>query len=123
MSATIYRMESIRPGRRLARAAADLEGIARRLVAARLAAGLRPTDLAEAAGIARNTIGNWEIALKRPSVDQLAFVLPVLRVSLDYVYFGNMSGLAWDVKARIEAQLDGIAPLAAQPPAAANGEP
>jgi transcriptional regulator with XRE-family HTH domain len=106
MSAIVYAMETIRPGRRLARAAADLPAIARRLVAARLAAGMRPIDLAAASGVGRNTLANWETATKRPSVDQLAFVLPVLRVSLDFVFFGDTAALPWDVRARVEKHLD-----------------
>lgn len=108
MSAIIYRMETIRPGRRLAQSAADVPAIARRLVAARLAAGMRPIDLAAASGVGRNTIANWETAAKRPSVDQLAFVLPVLRVSLDFVFFGDVAGLPWDLRARIEQHLDEV---------------
>ena len=106
MTAIIYRMETIRPGRRLARAAADVESIARRLVAARLAAGMRPIDLAEASGVARNTIANWETGAKRPSVDQIAFVLPILRITLDYVFFGDTGALPWDVRGKIENILD-----------------
>lgn len=108
MTAIVYNMQTIRPGRRLARAAADVAGISRRLIAARLAAGLRPVELAAASGVGRNTIANWESGLKRPSVDQLAYVLPVLKVTLDYVFFGDDSALAWDVRARIDAQLEAL---------------
>lgn len=115
MTAIVYCMETIRPGRRLARAAADVDGIARRLVAARLAAGLRPVELAAASGVGRNTIGNWESGIKRPSVDQLAYVLPVLKVTLDYVFFGDDTALPWDVRARIEAQIETLSTPAPKP--------
>lgn len=105
MSATVIVMEENIAGRRLARAATDVRAIARRLVAARLAAGLRPAELAWRARIGRNTLANWETGLKRPSVDQLALVLPILNVTLDYVYFGDLSRLSWETRERIEAAL------------------
>lgn len=109
MNAIVYCMQDNAPGRRLARLANDLPAIGRRLVAARRAAGLRPIDVALRAHIGRNTLANWEMGLKRPSVDQLALLLPVLDVSLDYVYFGDMSRLPWELKHRIEVELAALA--------------
>lgn len=105
MSAIVYVMEANITGRRLAQLANDVRAIGRRLVAARRAAGLRPIDVALRAQIGRNTLANWEMGVKRPSVDQLALLLPILEVTLDYVYFGDLSRLPWERKERIEAEL------------------
>ena len=98
-------METFRAGRQLAQRASDLDGIGRRLIASREAQGLRIRDLAEQSGVANNTISNWEAGDKRPSVDQVALVLPILRVTLDWVYFGDDNGLDWQTREAIAARM------------------
>lgn len=101
-------MTAIRTGRDLAKRAADLEAIGRRLLAARTVAGLRAKDLAAAAGLQANTISMWENAARRPSIDQLAQALPILRVTLDWVYFGDDRGLDWKLREEIAAALSAM---------------
>jgi transcriptional regulator with XRE-family HTH domain len=104
-TAIVIHMDQIRAGQALARTAANVEGIARRLIAARRAQGLRNTELAAKSGVNKNTISNWETAIKRPSIDQLALVLPVLDVTADFVFFGDDRSLRWEVRERIMAEL------------------
>lgn len=101
----IIRMQDIRTGRALELAALDLVGVGRRLVAARRAAGLTPTELARLAGLSTSTIANWETGANRPRVDQLGRVLPVLRVTSDFVYYGIDDGLHWTVKEALAAAM------------------
>lgn len=106
MNAIVVCMENLRVGRQLATAAADHEAIGRRLIAARHAAGMQAVELAGASGVAPNAISNWESGSRRPSIDQLALVLPILRVSLDWVYFGNDAGLDWRVREAVQRELE-----------------
>lgn len=99
----IIRMQDIRTGRALERAALDLVAIGRRLVAARRAAGLTLTELARLAGLSTSTIANWETGANRPRVDQLGRVLPLLRVTSDFIYYGIDDGLHWSVREAVAA--------------------
>jgi transcriptional regulator with XRE-family HTH domain len=101
-------MDQVKAGRILAQRASDLMGVARRIVAARTAKGLRQRDLASISGLGTNTIANWETAVRRPRIDQLALILPVLEVSSDWVYFGDDRALTWQVR---DAVLDALAKL------------
>ena len=101
MSAILVRMENLRAGRQLAQRASDLDSIGRRLTASREAQGLRITDLAANSGVAKNTISNWEAGDRRPSLDQVALVLPILNITLDWVYFGDDAGLDWKIRESI----------------------
>jgi DNA-binding transcriptional regulator YiaG len=113
VSAIIIRMEHIRAGHVLAQRASDLAGMAQRLIAARQAKGLRLTDLAVMSGLGTNTIANWEAGQRRPRIDQLAMVLPILDVTSDWVYFGDDRELAWQTR---EAIMREMATLGAPPP-------
>jgi transcriptional regulator with XRE-family HTH domain len=106
VNAIVICMDKLRAGRQLAQAAADHESIGRRLIAARQAAGMQAVELAAASGVAPNAISNWENGTRRPSVDQLALVLPILRVSSDWIYYANDAGLDWRVKEAVERELD-----------------
>lgn len=98
-------MTSILTGRRLEQAAQDLKAIGRRLVAARLAAGLTPSELCRRAGLTTSTLANWESGANRPRVDQLGRVLPILRVTSDFVFYGVDTALPWDVREAVAAAL------------------
>jgi transcriptional regulator with XRE-family HTH domain len=89
----------------MARRVGDVASIARRLVAARRAKNLRAADLARMTGVAPNALSNWEQGIRRPSLDQVARLLPALDVTLDFIYFGDDRGLAWDVKEAIMAAM------------------
>jgi len=116
MSAIIIRMIDVRTGRDLELAALDLVAVGRRLVAARLAAGLSPTALANAAGLSTSTLANWEGGANRPRVDQLGRILPILQVTSDFVFYGVDGALRWDVRERISQHLADAAPAATPAP-------
>jgi transcriptional regulator with XRE-family HTH domain len=104
--AIIVCMNAILTGRQLEKAAQDLEAVGRRLIAARLAAGLTPTELAKRAGLTTSTLANWESGANRPRVDQLGRVLPILRVTSDFVFYGLDHHLSWDVREAIAAAFE-----------------
>jgi transcriptional regulator with XRE-family HTH domain len=108
VSAIIIPMEPARTGRLMAQKASDLGAIARRLVASRVACGLRHTDLVAVSGITSPQLANWEGAKTRPRVDQLALVLPILGVTSDWVYFGDDRALPWEKREAIQRALDDL---------------
>lgn len=108
MSAIIIPMEPARTGRLLAQKASDLGAIARRVVAARLAIGMRHTDLVQVSGVTSPQLANWEGGKTRPRIDQLALVLPILGVTSDWVYFGDDRGLTWEKREALAKALDGL---------------
>ena len=61
-------------------------------------------------GLGTNTLGNWEGAQRRPRIDQLAMVLPILEVTADWVYFADDRALAWHVREAIMRELAALAP-------------
>lgn len=56
-------------------------------------------------GVAPNALSNWEQGIRRPSLDQVALLLPALDVTLDFIYFGDDRGLSWDVREAIIAAI------------------
>lgn len=108
MSAIIIPMEPARTGRLMAQKASDLAAIARRIVASRMACGLRHTDLVAVSGITSPQLANWEGGKTRPRVDQLALVLPILGVTSDWVYFGDDRALPWEKREAIQRALEDL---------------
>jgi transcriptional regulator with XRE-family HTH domain len=111
MSAMIIPMDKARAGRLLAQRASDLRAVARRMLAARRAAGLRSVDICAGAGITSSQLSNWEAAKSRPRVDQLGLILPFLDVTSDWIYFGDDRGLSWTKR---EALLAAVAEVEAE---------
>ncbi|WP_206934177.1 helix-turn-helix domain-containing protein [Roseococcus thiosulfatophilus] len=101
MTAIILAMDPSRTGRAMARRASDLKAIGWRLVLARTAAGLASGELAARGGIEANTYSNWEGGTNRPRVDQVAQVLPLLSITLDYVFLGDETGMTYEARERI----------------------
>lgn len=102
MSATIITMSEIKTGRTLADAAQDAAAIGRRLKAARLAAGLRQHDIANIAGVGQSSAANWETGTRRPKVSEVARLIPVLHITLDFLYLGDDRSLRWDKRDEIQ---------------------
>lgn len=96
MSAIILGMGELKTGRALSDAAQDLPAIGRRLQAARRLAGLRQRDIASIAGVSEFAPTNWEAGTRRPKVSEVARLLPVLGVDLDWLYLGDDRGLTWE---------------------------
>lgn len=110
MNAIIVSMQTLRAGRTLVRRANALAEIGLRFRAAREAAGLRKVDLSASTGIAENTLSQWESGQRRPSLDQALLALPALRITLDWLYFGEESGLLAAVRDGVLAKLDAYPP-------------
>ena len=108
MSATILTMSEIKTGRTLADAAQDAAAIGRRLKAARLAAGLRQHDIANIAGVGQSSAANWETGTRRPKVSEVARLIPVLHITLDWLYLGDDRNLRWDKRDEIQKILAGL---------------
>jgi transcriptional regulator with XRE-family HTH domain len=96
MTAIIVPMDKIRAGRQLAMRAAATRDIGLRVAAARIAAGMSQADLCKMAGLASSMVSQWERGKHRPSLDQIAPLLPLLEVSLDYLFLGETRGLSWE---------------------------
>jgi len=71
----------------------ELEVIAARLKAARLALKISPAELCRLTGIAANTYSQWESAKGRPSLDQAKLLCSNLGYTLDWIYLGDASTL------------------------------
>lgn len=102
MSAKIIIMTNVKAGRSLSEAAQDTHAIGRRLQAARLAAGLRQRDIAALAGVGQSSAANWETGTRRPKVSEAARLIPVLQITLDWLYLGDDRGLRWDTREKIQ---------------------
>lgn len=123
VTAIIIRMSTIRTGRHLAAATHDLAAIGRRLQAARRAAGLQLGEAAAQAGLAHNTLSQWENGTRRPSLDQLVLLIPLLRLTLDFIYLGDDRGLDWQTREAVARELAAMTPDDDTPRlTAANGD-
>lgn len=96
MSAIVLAMGDLKTGRALGEAAQDLPAIGRRLLVARRLAGLRQRDIAALAGVSETAPTNWEAGTRRPKVSEVARLLPVLGIDLDWLYLGDDRGLTWE---------------------------
>lgn len=79
--------------------------IARRLRATRLALGLRPSELCQATGIGTSTYSQWEAGLRMPDVLQILPICERFGLTLDWIYRAQISGLAYDLAVKIQAEL------------------
>lgn len=75
----------------------SLDAIGARLFLLRTHLGLNQTQLCKRAGIATNTYNQWENAKSRPELDKALTFCRNLRVSLDWLYRGDDSGLRHDL--------------------------
>ena len=67
--------------------------IADRLVATREALELRPVDVCRRLGVEANTLSQWESGDRRPNLDDMIRYCAEFRVTLDWIYLGDPSGL------------------------------
>ncbi len=83
----------------------DQAAIGRRVRAARRVAGLRQRDLAQVCSTTPNAVTNWEAGTRRLGISQAAMLLPILRVTLDWLYLGDDRGLDWEKREALAAAL------------------
>lgn len=70
-----------------------------RLELTRKALKKRPSEFADAAGVARSTYSNWKNGKGRPELTQALKLCAVYGLTLDWIYRGIMEGLparVWD---------------------------
>ena len=75
------------------RDARSIEAIAARLRATREALGLKQAPFADAAGVKRPTYNQWEKGKGRPGLDDAIKIADAHNLTLDWIYFGDASGL------------------------------
>lgn len=98
-------MSDLRTSRGLMARVTDQEAIGRRVKAARRVAGLRQHELAAACHVTRNAVTNWETGTKRLGLSQAASLLPLLRVTLDWLYLGDDAALPWVQREALAAEM------------------
>jgi transcriptional regulator with XRE-family HTH domain len=77
--------------------------IGNRLELTRRALGLAQGDFASRAGIARNAYNQYETGTNRPQLDAAFKLCDTYRLTLDWIYFGDASGLRFDLAEAIKA--------------------
>lgn len=81
----------------------SLEAIGQRLRITRQVLGLPQHTFCERAGIAANTYNQYEMGRKRPSVDNAIALTRTYRLTLDWIYLGDHSGLRYETADAIKA--------------------
>jgi transcriptional regulator with XRE-family HTH domain len=93
------------------RAERTLAAIARRLRATRDALELKKGQFAGLAGIASNTYSQWESGKRRPHLDEAIRLADAHRITLDWIYLGDASGLPLKISSRLSAAVTVIRAL------------
>ena len=86
---------------KLAPPQSQLDQIAARLRAVRMALGMSAAEICRTANIRPNTWSQWENARQRPQIDEAARLCNVTGVTLDYIYRGERGGLPANLNSRI----------------------
>ena len=82
--------------------ATHIDHIARRLVQTRLSLGLSQAEFGRRAGIAANTLNQWERAKGRPGLDQALLLCEAFGLTLDWIYRGDPSGLPFRIASGLQ---------------------
>ena len=81
----------------------SLEAIAARLICARAALEMSQSEFADTAEIARNTYNQYEKSVQRISLDMAMKLCDTYDLSLDYIYFGDASGIKFQLAQKLKA--------------------
>ena len=81
----------------------SLEAIAARLICAREALEMSQSEFADMAGIARNTYNQYEKAVQRISLDMAMKLRDTYDLTLDYIYYGDASGVKFQLAQKLKA--------------------
>lgn len=79
----------------------DMAEIGRRIEATRKALGKTPSEFARLTGLSPQNIHQFEIGMKRPSVDSALKICAATGVTLDWVYRGLATGLPTTIAERM----------------------
>jgi transcriptional regulator with XRE-family HTH domain len=75
--------------------------VGRRLAQTRIALGLTQDDLAEQLNVSRGALGNWEQGSRLADPGAIARMARRHRVTMDWIYLGDPSGLPSQLAAKI----------------------
>lgn len=78
-----------------------LEAIAERLAASQKALGLKAAEVCRLTGIKPNTYSQWLNAKGRPRLDEAMLLCDHLGYTLDWIYFGDPSGLPYGLASEL----------------------
>jgi transcriptional regulator with XRE-family HTH domain len=88
-------MDKARTGRRLAAAAHPRE-VGARLAAAMQVADIKQADLCRQIGFSSAQVSQWIRGKNRPSIENLALMLPYLDVDPNYLLFGDDARFSYE---------------------------
>jgi len=77
------------------------EAIGRRLRATREATGLKQGPFLALCDIAQNTYSQWETGARRPSIDEAIRLCDAHKLTLDWIYLGDASGLPLKITSKL----------------------
>jgi transcriptional regulator with XRE-family HTH domain len=80
-----------------------IPAIGRRLELSRQALGLQQNEFCSRAKIATNTYNQYERGKKRPSIENAIKICVAHRLTLDWIYRGEMSSLRYEVADALKA--------------------
>ena len=80
----------------------DPKSIGPRLIQARQALGLTQSEVADAAGIGRNTYNQWETGAERPSLGLALKLCDTVGLTLDWIFRGDPSGLPFRIASSLQ---------------------
>jgi len=75
--------------------------IGRRLRATRDALDLKQGEFVAVCDIAQNTYSQWETGARRPSIDEAIRLCDAHRLTLDWIYLGDASGLPLKITSKL----------------------
>lgn len=78
-------------------------GVGERLRLTRQALGMAQNEFAARAGIAANTYNQFESGRNRPSLDAAMKLVDAYKITLDWIYLGDPSGLRYEMADAIKA--------------------
>ena len=85
----------------------SLQAIGDRLVATRLALGYEnASEFAQLAGLTPQSLSNYEKGYRRPDLDQAFKLNSAFGLTLDWLYYGDRSGLPHRIASRLPPELE-----------------
>jgi transcriptional regulator with XRE-family HTH domain len=75
----------------------SIAAIGRRLRLTREAMGLSQSEFAQRAGLSKNSYNQYEKGKQRPSLESAISLAETYRITLDWIYLGDNSGLKWEL--------------------------
>ncbi|MBB3996900.1 helix-turn-helix transcriptional regulator [Aureimonas pseudogalii] len=87
----------------------DIRAIGQRLIQTRAALGMSQADFARFLDFSTAALSNYETGLRRPNLDQAFVIVRRTGVTLDWIYFGDRSGLPLRLAEKIPNEADEFA--------------